>query len=199
MCGHPDPFRSVRDLGCVPARCSCSSGFPEGCSPLWLPAWLPRRRVNGSGGGKPHLSNLCILPAWSRSRIFPAARIIPRIFRIMDTSAVTARTLQGMARVRSGQAPAWPLVTDRSARRGSRVKRDFACTLADAFPPALVVLRPQSRLGLEGRTRTLSEPSPDLSLAGTLASSSRCNPALSNLIELHYQLGNLCGSGLYVN
>ena len=26
MCGHPDPFRSVRDLGRVPARCSSSSG-----------------------------------------------------------------------------------------------------------------------------------------------------------------------------
>jgi len=43
------------------------------------------------------------------------AKIIPRIFQIMDASAVTARTLQGMARVRSGQAPAWPLVSDRSA------------------------------------------------------------------------------------
>jgi hypothetical protein len=41
MCGHPDPFRSVRDLGRVPARCSSSSGFPEGCSPRWLPVWLP--------------------------------------------------------------------------------------------------------------------------------------------------------------
>ena len=29
----PDPFRSVRDLGRVLSRCSCSSGFPEGCSP----------------------------------------------------------------------------------------------------------------------------------------------------------------------
>ena len=35
------------------------------------------------------------------------AEIIPCIFRIMNTSAATARTLQGMARVRSGQAPAW--------------------------------------------------------------------------------------------
>ena len=43
---------------------------------------------------------------------------------------VTARTVQGMARVRSGQAPAWPLVSDRSARRGSRIKHDFACTFA---------------------------------------------------------------------
>ena len=75
---------------------------------------------------------------------------------------VPGRTLQGMARVRSGQAPAWPLVSDRSVRRGSRVKRDIACTLAGAFPPVLVALRAQSRLGLEGRTRTLSGPSSDL-------------------------------------
>ncbi|MGZ4619815.1 MAG: hypothetical protein ACXV3F_14155 [Frankiaceae bacterium] len=46
---------------------------------------------------------------------------------------VTARTVQGMARVRSGQAPAWPLVSDRSARRGSGVKRDFACTFIRHF------------------------------------------------------------------
>ena len=31
---------------------------------------------------------------------------------------VTARTVQGMARVRSGQALAWPLVSVRSVRRG---------------------------------------------------------------------------------
>jgi hypothetical protein len=46
------------------------------------------------------------------------AKIIPCIFRIMDTSAVTARTLQGMARVQSGQAPAWPLVSERSVHSG---------------------------------------------------------------------------------
>jgi hypothetical protein len=43
------------------------------------------------------------LPPWTRSLIPRMAKIIPRIFRIMDTSAVTARTLQGMARVRSGR------------------------------------------------------------------------------------------------
>jgi len=50
----------------------------------------------------------------------------------------------------------------------SRVKRDFACTLTGALPPVLVVLRGQSRLGLEGRARTLSGPSPDLSRAHTV-------------------------------
>ncbi len=95
------------------------------------------------------------LLAWTRSLVSPVAEIIPCIFRIMNTSAATARTVQGMARVRSGQAPAWPLVSDRSVRRGSRVKRDFACTLTGVFPPVLVALRAQSRLGLEGRTRTL--------------------------------------------
>jgi hypothetical protein len=78
---------------------------------------------------------------------------------------VTSRTVQGMARVRSGQAPAWPLVSDRSVRRGSGVKRDFACTFTAHVSPVLVAPRSQSRLRLEGRTRTLSGPSPDLSSA----------------------------------
>ena len=52
---------------------------------------------------------------------------------------VTACTVQGMARVRTGQAPAWPLSSDRSVRRGSRVKHDFACTSTEHFPPVLVV------------------------------------------------------------
>jgi len=72
-------------------------------------------------------------------------------------------TLQGMARVRSEQAAAWPLVPDRSVRRGSRVKRDFACTFTRNSSPVVGVLRSQSCLMLEGRARTLSGPSPDLS------------------------------------
>jgi hypothetical protein len=44
----------------------------------------------------------------------------------------------------------------------SGIKRDFTCTLTGAFPPVFVVLRARSRLMLEGRTRTLSGPSPDL-------------------------------------
>ncbi len=78
---------------------------------------------------------------------------------------MTARTLQGMARVRSGQAPAWTLVLLGVSAEVSRIKRDFACTFTPPFPPVLVALRPQSRLMLEGRTRTLSGPSPDLSPA----------------------------------
>jgi len=35
---------------------------------------------------------------------------------------LTARTVQGMGRVWSGQASAWPLVSDRSVRKGSAVK-----------------------------------------------------------------------------
>ena len=49
---------------------------------------------------------------------------------------VTARTVQGMARVGSGQAPAWPLSSDRSVRRGSSTKRsDFACAFTRSFRP----------------------------------------------------------------
>ena len=84
---------------------------------------------------------------------------------------MTACTLQGMARVRSGQAPAWPWFLAGVSAVAPRVKRDFPCTLTGALPPALVVLRAQSRLRLEGRVRTLSGPSPDPSPARTLAPS----------------------------
>jgi hypothetical protein len=88
---------------------------------------------------------------------------------------VTAYTVQGMARVRSGQAPAWPLSSDRSVRRGSRVQRDFACTCARHLSPALVALGSQSRWRLEGRTRTLSGPSPDPEEAPVTCSASRAD------------------------
>jgi hypothetical protein len=102
----------------------------------------------------------------------------------MDVSAVSARTVQGMARVRSGQAPAWPLVLTGVSAEVSRVKRDFACTLTGAFPPVLAVLRAQSRLGLEGRARTLSGPFPELRLTRP--------PALSVIRAVHC---GECGEG----
>jgi hypothetical protein len=46
---------------------------------------------------------------------------------------VIGHALQGMACVWPGQAPAWPLPSDRSGRRGSGVKRDFGCALTRAF------------------------------------------------------------------
>jgi hypothetical protein len=54
----------------------------------------------------------------------PAARVLGRV--PAQIRPVTTCTVQGMARVRSGQAPAWPLSSDRSVRRDSGVKYDFA-------------------------------------------------------------------------
>ena len=45
MCGHPDPFRSVRDLGRILVGCSYPSGTSQGRSPGWLPAWFPMSEV----------------------------------------------------------------------------------------------------------------------------------------------------------
>src|SRR5580693_796323 len=67
-----------------------------------------------------------------------------------------------MARVRSGQAPPGPRLLSGVPAEVSRIKRDFACTSARHVLPVLIVLRSQSRLMLEGRARTLSGPSPDL-------------------------------------
>jgi hypothetical protein len=122
----------------------------------------------------------CYLPCWhlGLARQARSSRVYPAPGQVMPPARLdgTARTLQGMARVRSGQAPAWPLSSGRSVRRGSRVQRDFACTFTRHFSPVPVVLRSQSRLRLEGRTRTLSGPSPDLSPARTLAPSARRAP-----------------------
>ena len=86
---------------------------------------------------------------------------------------MTACTVQGMARVRSGQASASPLLLTGVAAEVSRVKRDFARTSTRHDLPVLIALRPQSRWRLEGGTRTLSGPSTALrqaiSLSGPLA------------------------------
>ena len=61
LCGHPDPFRSIRDLGCVPASCSCSSGDLPTCG-VYEAAMLPARDLPGtplsdcSPGGCPSIS-----------------------------------------------------------------------------------------------------------------------------------------------
>jgi hypothetical protein len=80
----------------------------------------------------------------------------------------------GTRPVRAGSCLA--LVFCRSARRGSGVKRDFACAFTRRLLPVLVVLRPRSRLMLEGRARALRGPSPDRSPARTLAPSSVVPP-----------------------
>jgi hypothetical protein len=84
-----------------------------------------------------------------RSRGVGCCRCCHRCFRM-------SRTLQGMARVRLGQASAWPLVTDREAaqrlRRSRVAKGHFR-------------RKRKAPLTVEGCRRTLSGPSPDPSSA----------------------------------
>jgi len=84
-------------------------------------------------------SELRDLPAPTRSLVLRVAGFVPRIFRIM----VTACAVQGMARVRSGQARARPLVLAGVPVVVSGVKRDLACPftrhLACARCPAVTV------------------------------------------------------------
>jgi hypothetical protein len=137
---------------------------PDRRRSLWPESWLV--------SGRKHIPFI--------GRELPWSPIPSRTCRAHGSGSrpMAARTVQGMARVRSGQAPAWPLVPDRRGCRDSGVKRDFACTFTGPLPAVFVVLRPQSCLMLEGRTRTLSGPSPDLSPARTLALSACMRPAL---------------------
>jgi len=57
MCGHSDPFRTVRDLGLVSPGCPGGSGSSEGCSSAWLPAWLPAVRPAGTTNGFQNVRN----------------------------------------------------------------------------------------------------------------------------------------------
>jgi hypothetical protein len=132
---HPAPFKSVRDLGLVSPGCPGGSGTSEGCSSPWLPAWLPGADPQAGHIPRCHGSYECYAPS-------PVAAACRWLLLLLSTrhrlsSSKPVRTLQGMARVRSGQAPAWPLSSVRSVRRGSRIKRDFACTCARHVLPVL--------------------------------------------------------------
>ena len=79
----------------------------------------------------------------------------------------TIRPVSGSAHspaATGSESAVWPA---RYLPLGSGVKRDFACTFTRHLP-VLVALRLQSRLRLEGRTRTLS----GLSRIGALPASS---------------------------
>jgi hypothetical protein len=41
---RPDPFKTGRHLGLVSRGCPAGSGSSQGCSSVWLPAWLPPAR-----------------------------------------------------------------------------------------------------------------------------------------------------------
>jgi hypothetical protein len=71
--GRPAAFRSVRDLRCVAVSCPVASGESRSRSSPWLPAWL-----------------LFMLDAW---------HLVALVLVVID---VSARTVQGMARVWSG-------------------------------------------------------------------------------------------------
>ena len=76
-CGHPDPFRSVRDLGRAAARCSRESGDLEGRSPVWLPAAEDTGHrgalvlVTGIGPSTGEGTAPCPAQALPRSRLLP--------------------------------------------------------------------------------------------------------------------------------
>ena len=88
------------------------------------------------------------IAAWCCGGDGPA--VAPGVFSC-PAPPITARTLQGMARVRSGQASAWPLVND---RRGAEAPRS-------RVTESHFRRKCEAPLTVEGHPRTLSGPSPD--------------------------------------
>ena len=106
---HPDSFRSVRDLGPFPARCSGESGLPQGCSSGWL-------------------------PACSREGTFTAQRAIPGsdLFRVIRAPHQSSPRISSGLRKGIGFARLCTLTPPgrRPFREGNRMKISTACMLA---------------------------------------------------------------------
>jgi hypothetical protein len=86
LCGHPDPFRTVRDLGRVFARCSRESEVSEDGSFRWLPAWLPGGKVHSSGGRRSESADCGVDLAGHT----PVRALLRRSFRACSGSWPTA-------------------------------------------------------------------------------------------------------------
>ena len=120
------PRSSVHGSRGSPARCPCKFGTVRGCSFWRLPAWLPSpNRIGSSDRGRLDRFELdrCSLvglrwTTWHRGE--PQSKL--QLSRGQGYGLVTARTVQGMARVWSGQVPTYPAVSDRRWDRGSAVK-----------------------------------------------------------------------------
>jgi hypothetical protein len=94
----------------------------------------------------------------------------------LGTCPVTARTVQGMARVRPGRLLPDPyLLVPECPQRAPGSSVTSRVRSPGSFPLCSLSCGHGSRLRLEGRTRTLSGPSLDLSLVRTLALSA-CRP-----------------------
>ena len=103
LCGHPDPFRSVRDLGLVSAGCTSGSEASEGCSSVWLPAWLPARAApRPLPAVFKSVRNSCpaaLLPGLSAAVPTMSPKIIPCISRAISTALYHAAVRGWCSRV----------------------------------------------------------------------------------------------------
>jgi len=150
MCGHPDPFRSVRDLGRILVGCCNSRTYPQ-------LAQIVRELCAVAGRWcLPLVAAVAVTVAVSSGQD-ALARLPPGV------RLVTARTVEGMAPY-PGQARClalgfWPECFRRLNVQGGR----------RPFPEET-----RSALDIEGKHVTIQGPSPDLSPAMPFAPSTGC-------------------------
>src|ERR1700735_803393 len=88
--GHPDPFRSVHDLGHVPVGCPGKSGEPGSRSSVCLPAWLGHPR--SLGRTRPPVRAPAADPPTTQSRPEPDCWPVPEGYAADEAvAAMTAR------------------------------------------------------------------------------------------------------------
>ncbi len=110
----------------------------EGCLGVTvMPPCRPSHRARGGHGPlRPELA--APLGSWSLPKLTEgvgdsSCLLLSGVVAVLGCCIVTARTGQGMARARSGQPPAWPLVSDRSVRRGLRDQATSRARLPGTF------------------------------------------------------------------
>ncbi len=133
--GRPASFRSVRGLGLVSPGCPGGSGASQGCSSVWLPAWLPARRAAGAllmvfKSIRAH-SLPSLLPALLTLGAGSPSKIIPRIVTAVGQDLPgRRRLLRGVPAHEPGAQPANGLAPDRG-------RRDPGNSLAASLCPAV--------------------------------------------------------------
>ncbi len=136
--GCPGSFRTVRSLRLVSPGCPAESGVSEGCSSVWLPAWLPLPAPRSCRGGRS-------TGAWSGWSVLATVRK-PRCWMRSGWCSVRTTTSSSCdvvfftraaespevspawpAALRSGTAPAWPASPFPSAVTFRARSRPLSC------------------------------------------------------------------------
>ena len=91
---RPVPYGLVHDLGRVSSGCPAGSEASEGCSSVWLPAWLPmvagELRITSLFSCVARVNGQVAVPAGGQVKV-PTPRVDQVLFRVVPFLALASR------------------------------------------------------------------------------------------------------------